>query len=69
MEHRLVAEEMIGRRLQKNEVPHHKNGIKDDNRPENLAVLTRSEHVQLHFDAIKEVYRLRAILDEKGINY
>lgn len=47
-EHRLVAEQMIGRRLSVNEVVHHKNGKRWDNRPDNLEILTDSEHSKLH---------------------
>ena len=37
-EHRLVAEQMLGRYLEPGEVVHHKNAVRDDNRPENLEV-------------------------------
>ena len=47
-EHRLVAEEKLGRRLVKGEIPHHINGIKSDNRPENLEVTKSIAHHMIH---------------------
>lgn len=46
-QHRLVMENKLGRRLRPGEIVHHVNGVKDDNRPGNLMVATRSEHVRL----------------------
>lgn len=50
-EHQLVAEQMLGRRLAEEEIVHHRNGIRTDNRPENLEVTTASEHARHHASA------------------
>ena len=48
-EHRLVIESQIGRPLLPTEPCHHLNGIKDDNRPENLMAFTsESAHQRFH---------------------
>ena len=48
LEHALVAEQAIGRVLHANEIVHHRNGIKDDNRLDNLEIMTKSAHAQHH---------------------
>lgn len=47
-EHIILMEEKIGKKLTKDEVVHHINEIKNDNRIENLMLLTRSQHIILH---------------------
>lgn len=47
-EHILVAEEGLGRDIKKNEVVHHIDHNKLNNLIENLQVMTKSEHTQLH---------------------
>jgi hypothetical protein len=47
-EHRIVAEETIGRRLVPGEHVHHKDGNKGNNDPANLEVLTAHEHGAAH---------------------
>lgn len=60
-EHILVAENMLGRPLTATEEVHHRNHIRDDNRPENLEVFpSHSEHQRLHWIANNPRRKVRA---------
>lgn len=47
-EHIVIGERMIGRELAWNEIVHHRNGDKGNNREDNLIVVTKSRHGQIH---------------------
>lgn len=48
LEHRKIMRIKLGRELRDDEVIHHIDGNRYNNKPNNLAVMTRSEHTRLH---------------------
>ena len=48
LEHRVVMERILGRKLGTREHVHHLNGDGLDNRPENLQLVTPEEHTLMH---------------------
>ena len=49
-EHRIIMEEVLGRKLKKYEVVHHKDENKLNNSIENLQLMTKKEHDRLHME-------------------
>lgn len=64
LEHIIICEKKYRKEITKNFIVHHLNGIRNDNRPENLIVVPKGEHSnQLQF----KFYRQRILELEKNI--
>lgn len=73
LEHRVVMARHMGKCLKSNEIVHHKNGKRNDNRIENLELFDRqTEHIPSMIDAAKikrlenEIEKLKKIINVMG---
>lgn len=67
LEHRLVMEKSLGRFLEPNEVVHHKNKERGDNRIENLEIhSSQSAHMSEHYPKGSAFSKRNYARDKKG---
>lgn len=67
LEHIVVMEKHLARTIGLDEIVHHKNEIKYDNRIENLEVMTRAEHINLHHRIVTQEMKDKIINAWKNV--
>lgn len=67
-EHRLVMARYLGRCLHRWEIVHHKNHIRDDNRIENLQLVSDDRHMQISIleQRIKQLEKIVTLLEAEN---